>query len=321
MGQRPRARCRGGGLSPAGRAPLLWPHSRGCWSRSARDLGLESVLLLFLAAAVLVAAVGGIGPRAPRRRQRPSSSPTGTSHRRCTPGRSPRASRCSPSPFPRRRRPGQRAGRPSGAAPVARGAAGPRRGRRPWPAPRPRSSAMPTRCRRLVDQLRSSFGLDGRAGRGSDRARVSRCWLPAPGCRARAGRRLRWLAEHDDRPRRGRSPAARAHRRLSWVLRTSEVLRAFADQLAAGAREPRAAARRRAEAEALAGDATPLRTAAAAGRVARPAHAAGVDQGRGHEPAPARRGVVGRRPSTTCSSHDRRRPPTVSTASSPTSST
>ena len=215
---------------------------------------------------------GASGRRSPRP-SAASCSSTGSSRRRSTRSRSPRArtwSRSSSSsPWPR-----------SSARFVdARGAARRRGARaraearrwRSWPgsscADGPTCSTASARC----------FGLDARrraAHRRRRAGRVEALGRPAPARRRRTARRHR------------RSTSATCS---CWSERrrrepTSRVLDAFAAQLAACARERRAAGR--------GGDGrgprprpNELRTAILLGRLARPAHAARVDQGVGHEPA------------------------------------
>ena len=141
------------------------------------DLSLSTVLLLYLAAVVLIAAVGGLAvglvaavvafllqnwfftPPHPHLHHRGGGEP----------GRA--------VGLRRGLRAGQRAGG-EGAAPVARGAAGPRRGAGPGPHhghPHRRCRSAAGGGRATPQQLR----VDGRGGRWSGRARVSRCWLPA----------------------------------------------------------------------------------------------------------------------------------------------
>ena len=172
----------------------------------------------------------------------------------------------------RARRAGGRPGRPAG--PAGRG--GPRRGR---PArvvlpdgARPRPDPLP----RLLERVREAFGLTTVAilQRHDGQWVVSACSGPPRLRPARAGRRRR-RGRARRAPRRprpdpaGRRPAAARSGRRPGPARAAQP----ADRRP---RPPRPAA---------APTPVELRTRAAVGRRARPAHTADVDQGRGREPA------------------------------------
>ena len=276
----------------------------------ARHLGLPSVLLLYLLA----------GRRRRRGRRRlaggrraavaGSCSPTGSSRRRSTRSRSPRARTCSRSPSSCSSR-----AIVSGFV-VARGAAR-RRGQRAR-APRPRPSRRlagtprpsPTSSSRLR-RRRSGSTASLSAHRDGGRAGSSSAPPAAP--------RRRAPTDAIGRRRVDGGARARARRAARRADDDSRVLDAFAAQLAALARassgsqaEARTAATSRA--------ANDLRTALLLGGLARPAHAAGRDQGVGHEPAPRRRRLDAGRATPSSSRRSTRRP-TGSTRSSATCST
>ena len=282
-----RRRCPAGASSPVaarGRRPAA-AHARArrqCATTSA----LATVLLLFLLLVVAVAALGGDRARRRRRGRRLPRSSTGSSRRRphltIAEARTWSPWSCSSWSL-------------VSSAPSSTVAAAPRLDARRGRAPRPRRwPALAGRRRRRDDPLPSCSSARPRRPSGST---AVACCAPT----ATHGWAVEAAAGDAGRPTRRRP--TRPCRSATVVLacvgprprgRRPRVLDAFAAQLAAalerGGCRPRPPARR----QLAAGQRAAHRPAA--GGVARPAHAAGVDQGVGVEPAAARRRLV---PTTT----------------------
>ena len=289
--------------------------SRGCWR------SLAPPLLTLVAGAtcatrstlpsdlLIVPARRGRGRRARRLRarvrlrdHRASCSPTGTSRRRTTSSRSPRARTSSRSViFLARRRGGEHA-RGHRVAPHGRSGTGAGRGRDAGRAERHARRRRRTRCPQLV----------GAAAGRVRRRRASPC------SRERRRRRGRSLAAAgdagaDDAPTTPTS-SSRSTATEVLVLRGDDLGRRR-PRGAPGVRRPggdrgaaaRAARRRRARRGAGRGERAADR--AARGGVARPAHAAVVDQGVGEQPAAARRRLHARGDAGAARDHRRGRRP------------
>ena len=269
-----------GWLLTAGRPARCSPPSS---SPFATHLTLATDLLLFLVVTVVIAAIGGLAVAivaavggVPARRTGSSSRPS-TRSRSATPRTSSRLGgvrgELAGGQPPRRPR---RHPQPRGAAgPCRGGGAGPDErhpGRRARPAARisstncaPRSPSRPCRCCRTATTAGWSTPQSGdRPAHGAVRRRA-------------VG------------PRRATAAPCSCCGAPQLTADDQRVLRTFLSQPGAGAPRPAPAGR--------GGRGRPSRRRrraadrAAAGRVARPAHAAGVDQGVGHQPAAVRRGV------------------------------